>query len=529
MQIPGFDLLKELSRGPLTSVYTALQEKTGQIVLLKILHPQHARDREISKRFLREAEVIRHFDHKNIVKVYDHGTSHEMPFTVMEYVEGWNLRDFIKENHPLPIKIILLIFHDFLQALEYAHKKGVIHRDIKPSNILIGTDGIVKLTDFGLARQQDLSAITEQGTMIGTPGYTAPEILQGKVSNVASDIFSAGVTVYELLTGENPFKGDSIAVTIHNIMNRKLTGSKEIREDAPEWLNLLILRMTSADPEERPESVDRILADTAEFIAELNESDLEKYIRTCKGHEYLSVPQLIIRKPVKRKVLAAAGGVVILLIMAVVYDGYDREIIYPETGAVFPGEQIKSETILPDTEITSIMKDTVDIPYSLRKATDVSLNDEVSENRGTSERDNKSEPGGLYISAVPWAYIKINGAPQDTTPLTEPIFLPAGDYQIILENPSYKRFNETITVRQGQVDSINVILSEKYGYLQVSVVPWGEIYLNENFIETTPLKSPVRIEEGRYVLTVKNPYFKPHEQEVEIKPGETEKIIVYLE
>ena len=261
MQIPGFEILKEVFRGPMTTALVARQKATGKIVLLKLLHPQYGGDPEISKRFSREAEVVGRFDHENIIKVLDHSAVRDQSYMVMEYIDGWNLSEFIKKNHPLPTEVVLSVFTGYLNGLRYAHDKGVIHRDIKPSNILIGKDGSVKLTDFGLARPQDVSAVTEQGRMIGTPGYTAPEILQGQSASVESDIFSAGVTLCELLTGENPYRGESLAVTIHNIINRKPACVSGARSDLPQWLERLALQMTAADKSERPRSADKILKD----------------------------------------------------------------------------------------------------------------------------------------------------------------------------------------------------------------------------------------------------------------------------
>ncbi len=534
MQIPRYELLQEVSRGPLTSVYIVRDRLNGQNMLLKTLNPQHANDPEITKRFLREAEMIRRFNHQNIVKIYDHGSYKNVPFTVMEYVKGWNLRDFENLNRPLPFTIALPVFNKILDALAYAHKNDIIHRDIKPSNILVGADGSVKLTDFGLARPQDLSAITEHGNMIGTPAYIAPEILQGQPSSVKSDIFSAGLTFFEVLTGENPFKGERIAVTIHNIMNKTLPSLHDYRSDIPRWLDLLIKKMTCKDVAQRIESVDRICRDIKEHTAGLNLPDLAKFTQE-RINDIIDLPSLNHggqRTGGGRKKV----GIMILALISVVFVFYWAEMRFPNhvTDADSRPENSSAEnpSILDSSRGDEPLQPVtyVQPPYVLREMTPESPVSQIKENPpdlGDISHDMKM--GGLFIVAVPWAYIKINGAAQDTTPMSDPINLPAGEYQVTVENPSYNVYERSLTVNAGQIDSLYIILDEKYGYLDVSVVPWGEIYLDDNFVETTPIKSPVRIEGGHYLLTVKNPYFKPYEQEIEIRPGETAEIVVYLE
>jgi len=534
MQIPQYELLQELSRGPLTSVYIVRNRLSGQIMLLKILNPQHAKDPEITKRFLRETEMIMRFNHENIVKVYDHGSYQSVPFTVMEYVRGWNLRDFANLNHPLPLAIALSVFEKILDALAYAHENDIIHRDIKPSNILVGVNGSIKLTDFGLAQSQDLSAITEHGNMIGTPAYIAPEILQGQPSSAKSDIFSAGLTFFEVLTGENPFKGESIAVTIHNIMNKTLPGLPDYRADIPQWLDLLIKKMTWKDVAQRIESVDRICREIKEHTSGLNMPDLAKFTQN-RVNDTIDLP-LLNHGNQRTGGIRMRVGFVLLAFILMISVFYWAGIKFPNQvpDAVSRPENTPAENT-NNLDSSRADEQPQQVAYVrpeniIKEVTNPSPMSRMQANppdMGYTSHDIKM--GGLFIVAAPWAYIKINGTVQDTTPMSEPLPLRAGEYQITVENPSYKVYDNSLAVKAGQIDSLYIILDEKYGYLNVSVVPWGEIYLNDTFVETTPLKAPVKIEGGHYLLTVKNPYFKSHQQEIEIRPGEREDIVVFLE
>jgi len=442
------------------------------------------------------------------------------------------LRNFISQNHPLPSGVVLSIGRQFLEALSYVHKNGVIHRDIKPSNILIGIDGTVKLTDFGLARPQDLSAITEQGNMIGTPGYSAPEILQGESSSVKSDIFSAGVTLYEMLSGSNPFKGESVAATIHNIMNLDPPRIFPGRKDMPEELENSILRMIAREPSERPPDIDQSLKELGSRENASPEKELTDFIASGIRHDIqVDQPDPVEQKKVKRNLITAVF-LFIFIVLILVYSGSDRNMPGPETAISendseqsAPGDSgsVSPAIAVPQAPAGSGIADHSE-PHAngpVKRPADDQKNDEVAGKNDVS--------GGIYITAVPWAYLKIDGVMQDTTPMTDPVMLPAGEYEIALENPAYQVYRKKFMVSAGHIDSINVVLSEKFGYLKISVVPWGEIYLNDHFIETTPLKSPVRVEEGHYSLTVKNPYFKTYRKEIDIRSGETETIVVYLE
>jgi hypothetical protein len=370
--------------------------------------------------------------------------------------------------------------------------------------------------------------------MIGTPGYTAPEILQGKASGRKSDIFSAGVTLFELLTGENPFKGETVAVTIHNIMNRQLEGVDSDRSDVPEWLVRLVTEMTARDEAERPQSVRHIIGLIDRSGQRINDTELRNFIKDrapAAGNEY---HRAAAGYPVKRRLAFAA----ILILVVIVSAGYffvDRENAVSEKPA--PLKELKSvpvETIgTAGSQGDKNENESVPVrpPDQFEKKTGESVSGAklLPQPEERLMTETPARKGGLYISAVPWAYVKIDGVPQDTTPLSAPIMLEAGRHELSLENPSFEKYVDTLSISAGRIDSLNIMLSEKYGYLQVSVVPWGEIYIDKNFIETTPLKSPVRIEAGKYVLTVKNPFFKEYEQNVEVKSGETEYIVVYLE
>ncbi|MBW2096856.1 MAG: serine/threonine protein kinase, partial [Deltaproteobacteria bacterium] len=204
-QLGRYIIQEEIGKGGMGIVYRAYDPEIDRKLALKVLRADMAEDEEIVQRFLREAKAAGRLAHPNIVTVYDVGEDGGMPFIAMEFLSGISLEEMIKQG-PLPLRDALRFSGQIAHALHYAHREGVVHRDIKPSNIIVGGDGQVKITDFGIARVQDISSSeqTRTGQILGTPTYMSPEQVQGKKVNGSADLFSLGVILYEMISGERP-------------------------------------------------------------------------------------------------------------------------------------------------------------------------------------------------------------------------------------------------------------------------------------------------------------------------------------
>src|SRR5437773_9006578 len=196
-----------IGTGGMADVYVAHDEHLGRDVALKMLHRRFAQDQEFVERFRREASAAAGLQHPNVVGVFDRGEYDGTYYIAMEFVRGRTLKDLIAREAPLDQERTLDITIQVLKAAGFAHRRGVIHRDFKPQNVIVDDDDRVKVTDFGIARA-GASEITETGSIMGTAQYLSPEQAQGAAAEDTSDLYSIGIVLYEMLTGELPFTGD---------------------------------------------------------------------------------------------------------------------------------------------------------------------------------------------------------------------------------------------------------------------------------------------------------------------------------
>ena len=252
MNYGRYRVVKELGKGAMGIVYKAFDPQIDREVALKILRKDRLTDDEFARRFFKEAKAIGRLSHPNIVTVYDVGQDHGTIYIAMEFLEGRPLDEAIKKDR-LKITDIGSIGVQIAEALDYAHKKGVIHRDIKPSNIILNSAGRIKITDFGVAQIEDLLTIhqTQAGAIIGTPVYMPPEQVNGQPVDGRSDLYALGVILYELLTGAKPFTGENFAAIFAAIINSRPAVPVEIASGISKAQSDLIIKSISKEPDRR--------------------------------------------------------------------------------------------------------------------------------------------------------------------------------------------------------------------------------------------------------------------------------------
>ena len=205
----NYELMEVVGKGGMATVYKANHKRLDKIIAIKVIHLNLIHDEEFLKRFKREAELGKSLSHPNIVDIYEVGTIGEVNYMTMEFLEGKDLHQIVREKGRLGEEETVSYISPIAEALHHAHSKGIVHRDIKSSNIIITKDGIPKLTDFGIAHATSGTKLTQTGTIFGTPEYMSPEQAEGKEVDHRSDLYSLGVVMYECLTGTVPFRGEN--------------------------------------------------------------------------------------------------------------------------------------------------------------------------------------------------------------------------------------------------------------------------------------------------------------------------------
>jgi serine/threonine-protein kinase len=261
-------LLGLIGRGGMGSVYLAEHLFLKRRVAIKILSRDLSSDPEEMARFEREAIASAKLDHENIVTIHDVDEERGRPFIVMEYVQGEDLDQRLQRQKRVPIRQAVLIVREVARALIHAHAAGVVHRDIKPGNILLAKNGRIKITDFGLAQRVGESESLTNGTVMGTPFYVSPEQAQGLPADGRSDLYSLGVTFYQMLTGKRPFEGRSADSVVRKHLSQRRPGLLTLLPAAARPLATVVQRLMALRPEDRYESARELLRDLHLFLSD---------------------------------------------------------------------------------------------------------------------------------------------------------------------------------------------------------------------------------------------------------------------
>lgn len=564
MKIEGYSILKEISRGPITTVFLGKQLALERPVLIKLLNTQWQNEPDLIERFRREAIICARLKHPNIVSIFNVGTEDDNLYLVIEYIEGEDAGRFVKRHHPIPFDLIIYIAREIINGLAYAHSRGIIHRDIKPGNIMVSREGSVKISDFGLARTEDLPALTAQGGTVGTPAYMSPEQARGKTLDQRSDLFSLGVTLYEMASGVSPFHGENFADSIRKVLNVSPKPLRQIRSDIPDWFSDLIAEMLNKDAQKRPVSAREILANPGFKSVSASSEQLAAFMEDPSAYAPAQTVEAKAasgrgRSSKKKWSIAAflIGGLFLLLTIIFIRPEGNKnsslsggnsdslkivENIIPADSFVqneSSQQDSSAQNILPQQPDESPSENSPNLAASSLAATKKRLPENQPEqppatfqgdslpdtltNVSQAGRNEKVvvEMGGLYVACSPWAEVFIDGQKKETTPLVRPIMLQPGEYAIELKNPGFASHRRQLSIQPGQIDTLTVNLQPHFGYLNLRVIPWAEIYINGQFYEKTPIAKPISLPAGKYELKLTNPNFQTYIDSISIAAGET--------
>jgi serine/threonine-protein kinase len=317
-----YELVELVGTGGMSSVYKAHDRLLERNVALKILHPHYGDDEEYVERFRREARSVAQMSHPNIVTVIDRGEDEGQQYIVFEYVDGENLKQMVERNGPLPARRAVELGLEMADALAFAHEHGLVHRDVKPQNVLLTPDGEAKMTDFGIARSLDVEhGVTQTGTVLGTSNYLSPEQASGKPVTPATDVYSLGVVMFELLTAEVPFPGENFVAVAMKHINDPPPDLRELRPDVPLRLVAAIERALEKDPSRRFGSMDQFAWELKQCLAEMGAPDADRtfiapspVLRESRSHTARTARPR--RWPIYALVLLVAAAAIVVGVLA---------------------------------------------------------------------------------------------------------------------------------------------------------------------------------------------------------------------
>jgi len=280
-----YEILSELGQGAMGTVYKARDPMLDRIVAIKTINLTLPKEElaEYEARFYQEAKAAGGLSHRNIVTIHDIGRSERVAYMAMEFLEGQELRRLIQSRVPIQLAHALDIGAQVAEGLQFAHDRQIIHRDIKPANIMVLNDGLVKITDFGIARMRNNEIKTMTGMILGSPKYMSPEQVSGKRADTRSDIFSLGVVLYEMLTGTSPFVADNIHGVMYQTMNFNPPAPRTLNPDLPDVLNFIVAKALAKNLDDRYQNAKDLAHDLRQALSALSGESAAPRIATPAG------------------------------------------------------------------------------------------------------------------------------------------------------------------------------------------------------------------------------------------------------
>jgi serine/threonine protein kinase len=563
-RIGNYQVTAVLSAGGMATIYLGRHTELGRQVVIKQLHPHLSNDSSFVKRFEREAKLLGRLHHENIVDVADYFELDGSYYIILEYIDGCSLKALLDRQKKMPFLIAVHILGQITQGLWHAHQNQIIHRDIKPANIMLTKEGVVKITDFGLAYAQEALAITDPGTFVGTPAYLAPEQIKGQAADAQSDIYALGVMFYEMLSGANPFAGQTHSETIDRTLRLIPKSLTRQDSDLPLGVDSLIQKLLDKNPKHRYSDAGKLLAGLAPYLMG-NKDVLSRYVNDPQHYqprqEDLSLLKKMVRSErqtfiLRQTLLVAALAILISFTGGWVFQNVKGYIashqadtsgagadslknLVPDTIQKANQNPILSLSGTPGTRITIDGREYGSLPLVISSlnpgryrlvAQKIGYEDKqltIDLKAGQSVKvkadlvPQNLNPGYLNISAKPWAEVFLNGRYYDRTPLDVPVKLSPGQYQLILRHPNRKEYQSTVTIKPGDTSAVDVVMPEAFGNLRLTVSPWAVVYVDGEEMGTTPLGAPLKLSIGEHELKLIGPSGKEWKEILAIEEGQT--------
>ncbi|MBN1274609.1 MAG: protein kinase [Candidatus Aminicenantes bacterium] len=487
-----YRVLEEVGSGGMGKVYKVLDETIDEEIALKLIRPVIASDKKTITRFKNELKLSRRISHDNVCRMYHLGEHEGMPYITMEFVSGQDLKSILKKVGKLSPQSTIETIDQVCSGLASAHKLGVVHRDLKPQNIMIDDDGIPHIMDFGIARSISTETITDSGMMIGTLDYMSPEQASGRKVDHRSDIYSLGVVIFEMLTGELPFKGETPIDTALKHQMETVPDPRTINPQIPEGLKHVIFKCLEKDRERRYQSIDELRRDL-EKIDKGTPVTIKKVRKsTVPRMAFFAVPVLI---------LALAAGAYFLF----------------KKGPTEDVSANKPAALVQETEKQPAKKPSETPPAAPKKEETTAA--QKPEPSMKKVPPSAVLPGSLEITSSPsGAEILVDGRSMGTTPFKGEF--PSGRHQIVLKKPpEYRNYSAVLNVRSEDTTSRNFSLLPRYA-LKITSDPEGaDVWIDGSLGGKTPFETELSKPDCRIKIE-KGVSWRPVEESLTLTPGD---------
>ncbi|MFZ0959765.1 MAG: PEGA domain-containing protein [Terriglobia bacterium] len=559
-----YQIVGELGRGSMGVVYQGFDPIIGRTVAIKTMLPEGLSPQEFQEykaRFQREAQAAGILAHPNIITVYDFGEDNGILYLAMEFLEGKSLEKIVQEQTVLPIETILPIYDQVCSALDHAHRNKVVHRDVKPANIMILQNGLVKVTDFGIAKMMAMG-MTQAGQILGTPNYMSPEQVKGRQIDGRSDIFSLGVILYELVTGEKPFGGQNITTVIYKIINENPIPPRELDASIHAGLSFVISKALAKNVDERYQTCRELAEDLRNYKnlsgAATGQGTVILKAAPAAATNDEAVPPLADQTPEPSDTPAPSGPSAVdempiasslniqmvppaaprrqsipqiawvlgaLLVVAIMGSISYMLVLRPRSRPATPATpampspiakaapvQNQQPVVTPPAQNSAPVAETITTPT---KATPAVV---PKTDKGTRAA---AKVGQLMVSAnVNGARISVDGRsdPSWLTPYTI-ADLSAGTHNVVISMDGYDNFQQSVAIEGGKTSNVTGSLSSPRAEFGVITKPPGlEVFIDGKSHGPSPVSATLA--PGKHSYTVKQPGGAPYESTVTLKGGD---------
>jgi len=579
--VDNYRIIENLGIGGMGVVFKAIHIKLDKLFALKMIAPGLAMNENFIKRFQTEAKALAKFEDPNIVRIYDLRSESDQWFIVMEYVDGFNLLDIIRKDGAFPLQNALAMLKQILTAMGHAHKAGIIHRDLKPNNVMITTDGKVKITDFGLAKDQTSMTTTLSITSGGTLYYMSPEHVRGfQFTDKRSDIYSIGMTFYEMITGTVPFKNmDSDFDIRESIIRKETKKPTTFNPKIPPDLETIVMKSIAKEPDDRYQSTEEMLKAVLKFeaqdpnidsefaLVEIPDSDKQILNKkeSAKLLDKVNLPFLKNLFPLNRKSLFKIGvlGSLIAITFLLFYVFYSDSSLsekeddifaeasqfsissHPSGAYIIIGNDSIGQTpidqfsLQPGKYSLKIIKDnynSIDTNIVLKEGNNLALlfslepkarnktviKSDIKYASKTKILKNTALPARVTVNSDPTdAEIWINGQLKGKTPLNITDMSP-GNHSIHFKKDGFEEYNDKIKLSAGQNDVFSAVLSPIAGGINLTTEPPSARILIDG-IEVSESKTPVKLDKipiGKHKIEIQKKGYASVTKEIEIKQDE---------